>query len=88
VHILLREVERRLGDEIRPTDAAVEFLVEKGYDQSYGARPLKRAIQKYIEDPLSEKILVGDVGRGEDIEIDVDADGEKLSFRTLTGSKA
>ncbi len=88
VHILLREVERRLGDEIRLTDAAVEFLVEKGYDQSYGARPLKRAIQKYIEDPLSEKILVGDVGRGDDIEIDVDPDGEKLSFRALTGSKA
>ncbi|MGH7659210.1 MAG: ATP-dependent Clp protease ATP-binding subunit, partial [Gemmatimonadales bacterium] len=88
VHILLLEVQRRLGDEIRLTPAALDFLVEKGYDQSYGARPLKRAIQKYIEDPLSEKILVGEVGRGEDLEIDLDPDGEKLSFRALTGSEA
>jgi ATP-dependent Clp protease ATP-binding subunit ClpC len=54
VTILLEEVKRRLGDEVRLTPAAVDFLVEHGFDQSYGARPLKRTIQKYIEDPLSE----------------------------------
>jgi ATP-dependent Clp protease ATP-binding subunit ClpC len=87
VTILLKEVQRRLGDEVRLTPAAVEFLVNHGYDQNYGARPLKRAIQKYIEDPLSEKILVGDFGRGDEIEVDVAPDGEKLAFRALTGSK-
>ncbi|MGE0353481.1 MAG: hypothetical protein AB7Q69_09595, partial [Gemmatimonadales bacterium] len=76
-----------LGDPVRLTPAAVDFLVEHGYDQNYGARPLKRAIQKYIEDPLSEKILLGEFGRGEDIEVDVAPDGERLAFRALTGSK-
>ncbi len=88
VTILLEEVKRRLGDEVRLTPAAVEFLVEHGYDQSYGARPLKRTIQRYIEDPLSEKILLGDFGRGEEVEVDLHPDGDRLSFRALTGSEA
>src|SRR3954466_9116279 len=84
VAILLREVQRRLGDEVKLTPAATEFLVEHGYDQNYGARPLKRSIQRYIEDPLSEKILMGDFGRGDEIEVDVSPDGERLVFRALT----
>jgi ATP-dependent Clp protease ATP-binding subunit ClpC len=88
VSILLREVTRRLGDEVRLTQAASDFLVEQGYDQQYGARPLKRAIQKYIEDPLSEKILMGEVGRGEEVEVDLAADGKSLAFRALTGTQA
>ena len=71
VTILLKEVQRRLGDEVRLTPAAIDFLVQKGYDESYGARPLKRAIQKFVEDPLSEKILLGEFGRGDEIEVDV-----------------
>ena len=86
VTILLREVQRRLGDEVKLTPAAVEFLVEHGYDQNYGARPLKRSIQRYIEDPLSEKILMGDFGRGDEIEVDVAPDGERLAFRALTAT--
>src|SRR5256886_12885654 len=45
---------------LRLTPAASDFLVERGYDEHFGARPLKRAIQKYVEDPLSEKILIGE----------------------------
>jgi ATP-dependent Clp protease ATP-binding subunit ClpC len=87
VSILLREVQRRLGDEVlRLTPAALDLLVEKGYDQNYGARPLKRAIQKFVEDPLSEKILLGDFSRGDEIEVDVTPSGEQLSFRALSGS--
>ncbi|HTO74419.1 MAG TPA: ATP-dependent Clp protease ATP-binding subunit [Gemmatimonadales bacterium] len=88
VTILLKEVQRRLGDDVRLTPAAIDFLVDKGYDQNYGARPLKRSIQKYIEDPLSERILSGDFGRGEEIEVDLAPEGDKLAFRALTGSKA
>jgi ATP-dependent Clp protease ATP-binding subunit ClpC len=88
VGILLREVARRLGDEVRLTPAALEFLAGQGYDQQYGARPLKRAIQKHIEDPLSEKILLGEIGRGDEIEVDVAADGKSLAFRALTGTQA
>jgi ATP-dependent Clp protease ATP-binding subunit ClpC len=87
VTIMLREVQRRLGDEIRLTPGALEFLVGKGYDENYGARPLRRAIQRYVEDPLSEKLLVGEIGRGDEVEVDVSQDGDKLTFRALTGSR-
>ncbi len=89
VTILVRDVQKRIGEEImRLTPAAVDFLVEHGYDQNYGARPLKRAIQKYIEDPMSEKILLGEFTRTDEIEIDVAPDAERLVFRALSGSKA
>jgi len=82
-------VQKRLGDEeitLRLTDAATDFLSTQGYDESFGARPLKRAIQKYIEDPLSEKILIGDFAKGDEIEVDVASDGAKLEFRVLTST--
>jgi ATP-dependent Clp protease ATP-binding subunit ClpC len=86
VSILLKDVQRRVGDEVKLTPAAIDFLVEKGYDESYGARPLKRAIQRYIEDPLSERILVGEFGRGDEIEVDLAPEGDRLVFRALTGT--
>jgi len=91
VAIILRDVQKRLGDEeltLRLTPAATDFLVDHGYDEHFGARPLKRAIQKYVEDPLSEKILVGEFARGDEVEVDVAPDKERLAFRALSGSKA
>jgi len=91
VTIILRDVQKRLGDEeltLRLTQAANDFLVDHGYDEHYGARPLKRAIQKYVEDPLSEKILVAEFARGDEIEVDVAPDKERLAFRALSGTKA
>ncbi len=91
VGIVLKEVTSRLAEEeltLKLTDAATDFLVNHGYDEHYGARPLKRAIQRYIEDPLSEKILQGEFGRGEEIEVDAAPDGERLQFRALTSTKA
>ncbi len=90
VHILLREVRDRLAEEgmsLRLSDAAVAFLVEKGYDEKFGARPLKRAIQRYLEDPLSEKILLAEFTEGDEIEVDVDADGEGLSLGAASPTK-
>jgi ATP-dependent Clp protease ATP-binding subunit ClpC len=89
VGILLKDVQKRLVEEeltLRLTDAAAEFLVGHGYDEHFGARPLKRAIQRFIEDPLSEKILVGDFAKADDIEVDISADKTKLEFRVLTSS--
>ncbi|HEX9393457.1 MAG TPA: ATP-dependent Clp protease ATP-binding subunit [Gemmatimonadales bacterium] len=91
VAILVREVQKRLGEEeltLRLTPAAGGFLVDHGYDEHFGARPLKRAIQRYVEDPLSEKILVGEFARGDEIEVDVAPDKERLAFRALSGTKA
>ena len=91
VSILLRDVQRRLGEEeltLRLTEAANAFLVDRGYDEHYGARPLKRAIQRFVEDPLSEKILLGEFARGDEIEVDVAPEKDRLAFRALSGSKA
>lgn len=91
VEIMFGEVQSRVSDEgfqIVRTDAATEFLVDHGYDESFGARPLRRAIQRYIEDPLSDKILRGEFSPGEEIQVDVSEDGEKLVFQALTGSKS
>ncbi|MSR23117.1 MAG: ATP-dependent Clp protease ATP-binding subunit [Gemmatimonadetes bacterium] len=90
VHILLEEVAGRLRQEelsLKVTDAAIQFLVGKGYDQKFGARPLRRAIQRYLEDPLSEKILLSHFGAGAEIEVDVDSDGERLSLREASATK-
>jgi ATP-dependent Clp protease ATP-binding subunit ClpC len=90
VSILLKDVRKRLAEEelqLKLTDAATDFLVKNGYDEQYGARPLKRAIQKFIEDPLSEKILMGDFAKGDEIEVDIAPDGaERLDFRVLTST--
>jgi ATP-dependent Clp protease ATP-binding subunit ClpC len=89
VSVLLKDVRKRLAEEdltLRLTESATELLVKHGYDESYGARPLKRAIQKFIEDPLSEKILLGEFSRGDEIEVDASADGTKLDFRVLSSA--
>jgi ATP-dependent Clp protease ATP-binding subunit ClpC len=89
VSILMKEVQKRLSEEeltLKLTEAATDFLVKHGYDQSYGARPLKRAIQRYIEDPLSERLLLADFTRGDEIEVDVAEDGAKLQFRTYAAT--
>jgi ATP-dependent Clp protease ATP-binding subunit ClpC len=57
-----------------------EFLIDKGYDPKYGARPLRRAIQKYLEDPLSEEILKGVVKEGDSVVIDINHENEELVF--------
>ena len=70
-----------LGIELEMTKAAKEFLVEKGYDAQFGARPLRRAIQKYVEDPMAEAILSNSLAEGDKIIIDYDPDKpEELTF--------
>jgi ATP-dependent Clp protease ATP-binding subunit ClpC len=90
VGILFEQVKIRLAEEgltISRTEGATNFLVDHGYDEHYGARPLKRAIQRYVEDPLSDKILTGDFSLGDEIQVDVSPEGDKLVFRALSGSK-
>lgn len=69
-----------LGYNITLSDKAKEFVATKGYDVRFGARPLKRAIQTYIEDGLSEIILSEEAKPGDTIAIDKDDDKQELSF--------
>jgi ATP-dependent Clp protease ATP-binding subunit ClpB len=78
---------KRLGSRLAQMNLALvlsenarSFLAEKGFDQIYGARPLKRAIQKYIENPLSMEILKGNIPEGTKIEADVE--GERIVFNS------
>lgn len=70
-----------LGYHLQITDKAKEFVASKGYDVQFGARPLKRAIQNYIEDGLCEKILSGDVKPGDVISIGKNPNKEELTFK-------
>jgi ATP-dependent Clp protease ATP-binding subunit ClpC len=86
IDILLRELETRLKEReltLKLTEQAKQFLIEKGFDQKYGARPLKRAMRRYLEDPLSEEILRGGFQPGDHIEVNKEGDG--LRFEALTG---
>ena len=76
-----------LGIEIDLTDAAKGFLVEKGFDPQFGARPLRRAIQKYVEDPMAEAILTNDLEEGAKITVDYKGEGEELAFKTKKARK-
>jgi ATP-dependent Clp protease ATP-binding subunit ClpC len=71
-----------LGYNVELTDKAKDFLAEKGYDQQFGARPLNRAIQKYLEDPVAEEILKGEVEQGGTIQADYPGEGDLLIIKT------
>ncbi len=71
--------ERKISLELTP--AAKEMVFTEGYDPNYGARPLKRAIQKLIQDPLAMKILDGEILHGDHVVVDVDKKQHKLMFK-------
>jgi ATP-dependent Clp protease ATP-binding subunit ClpC len=94
VDLMLARTSKQLAGQglaLELTPAARAFLAEKGYDPQLGARPLRRAIQQLVEDPLSERILWKEFRVGETIVIDVDEtpvegeDGPRLSFRAVEG---
>ncbi|HOG21253.1 MAG TPA: AAA family ATPase [Flexilinea sp.] len=83
VDIQMEEVRQRLsenGIEFELDDDARQWLATIGYDQAFGARPLKRALQKYVESPISTKYLGGELKRGDKIQIKKKADAEELEF--------
>ena len=87
--ILLKEVSERIGAlsmHLGFTDELKNWLIDKGTDLKYGARPLRRTIQRYIENPLAEQILKGDFNKGDDIiaEVGKDEDGDECTaFRVI-----
>lgn len=85
--ILLKEINNRLFEQLqinlKLTEKAKNFLIEKGYDKKYGARPLKRVLQSQIEDKLAEKIIAGDIRRGDNLKVDCKGndDSRELVFK-------
>ena len=83
VDLFVARLQQRLREQdmsIALTDAAKVLMSEKGYDPAMGARPLRRAVQREIEDQLSEKILFGEISSGEKITVDVTGEGEEREF--------
>ncbi|GHT50863.1 ATP-dependent Clp protease ClpC [Bacteroidia bacterium] len=70
---------KNLGYKLDITEKAKEFIASKGYDVQFGARPLKRAIQKYLEDELAEMIIKSDLKEGDAITIDFDSENQKIT---------
>jgi ATP-dependent Clp protease ATP-binding subunit ClpC len=89
VELLIKEVEERLAErniKLEIGSEARAWLVKKGYDPIYGARPLRRAIQRYVENPLSSRILQGEFKEGDTVAINAGEDG--LSFTTMKAADA
>ncbi|MGC8869161.1 MAG: AAA family ATPase [Sulfurihydrogenibium sp.] len=85
IDLMVNSLNKRLHDKnikVELTPAAKEVLMKHGYDPVYGARPMRRAIQKYLETPLSEKILRKEIKEGDTVL--VDAEGDKLTFTVKT----
>lgn len=83
IDILMKGVMKRLtnlGFSLELTEDAKSFIADKGYDQQFGARPLHRAIQKYLEDPLAEEILNMHIKAGDTLQADLDKENGKLIF--------
>jgi ATP-dependent Clp protease ATP-binding subunit ClpC len=83
IDILMKGVVKRLnslGFSLQLTTEAKEFIADKGYDQQFGARPLHRAIQKYLEDPLAEEILNLHIKQGDVLLADLDKENQKIKF--------
>jgi ATP-dependent Clp protease ATP-binding subunit ClpC len=74
---------KTLGYHVDVTDKAKDYIVEKGYDANYGARPLKRAIQKYIEDPLAEEIIKSGVTEGDQVNVDFDEEKKEIVINVV-----
>jgi ATP-dependent Clp protease ATP-binding subunit ClpC len=77
----------QIGYHVELTDKAKDFLAEKGYDHQFGARPLNRAIQKYLEDPVAEEILKGEVEEGGTIQADYEGTGDALTIKGVKKTK-
>ncbi|MCX2479203.1 ATP-dependent Clp protease ATP-binding subunit [Pedobacter sp. MC2016-15] len=76
-----------LGYEIKLTDVAKDFIADKGFDSNFGARPLKRAIQKYLEDPIAEEILKGEINDGDILEIDYNKETDLIVVENKSPGK-
>ena len=91
VDLLLAEVQRRLDERnirIELSDEAKDWLSREGFDPVYGARPLRRAVQRYVENPLSSRILAGELADGDAVRLHAGRDGLTFEVMEAAGSAA
>jgi ATP-dependent Clp protease ATP-binding subunit ClpC len=79
---------KALGYNLSLSDNAKAFIADKGFDKQFGARPLKRAIQKYVEDVLAEEIITSKIGTGDEIFMDIEEGAEVLNLKILKSKEA
>jgi ATP-dependent Clp protease ATP-binding subunit ClpC len=77
----LYERVRSLGYELKISNAAIDYIADKGFDVNYGARPLKRAIQKYLEDPMAEVMIKAKIGEGDYVSVGLNAAKEEIKIK-------
>ncbi|CAM6000064.1 unnamed protein product [Sphagnum balticum] len=86
IYLEIGNLEKRLNEmklHLTISDEAVEFLGKQGYDEHYGARPLGRAIQHYIEDPVADEIINGELGDGDTVSITFDKEASEIKIKTI-----
>jgi ATP-dependent Clp protease ATP-binding subunit ClpC len=91
VDLLVKDLQERLSDRklsIELSDEAKSWLAKEGYDPVFGARPLRRAIERYVENPLSAKILSGELNEGDTVKVDLGKEGLTFSGKTAKKAKA
>ncbi len=85
--IMMKDIMKRTSEQMNITltvnEAAKNYLIDKGYDEKYGARPLRRTIQSCLEDKLAEEILDGKINEGDEVKVTATKDGLKFSVREL-----
>ena len=77
-----------LGYKLKLSKKAKSFIAEKGFDKQYGARPLKRAIQKYVEDAIAEEIIKSNIQEGDSITMDIGKNDTELSIKITSPKKS
>jgi ATP-dependent Clp protease ATP-binding subunit ClpB len=89
VDLLLEQLRQRLADHriaLELTDAAREWLAREGYDPVYGARPLKRLLQRELETALGRRLIAGEIHDGATVVVDLDQDHNVLTFNEQSGT--
>ena len=89
VDLQMKEIQERMNERglmVAVTEAAAHWLAQQGYDPAFGARPLKRALQKFVESPLSIRLLGGEFSEGDKIIVDLDENANELAFRQASES--
>jgi ATP-dependent Clp protease ATP-binding subunit ClpC len=87
VELMIKDLQKRLAERklgIELTEEAKSWLAKEGYDPTYGARPLRRVIERYVENPLSTKLLRGEFKEGDTVKVDLGEDGLTFTVKTTT----